>query len=85
MEAFDKSKSIAMQRMRQQTLFVFGDHYQEEVRSMLGPDPFAYGVKKNAAGIDMVQTISVEQSLTPRKQPLEEIFPPEVLFMEERL
>jgi hypothetical protein len=71
--------------MRQQTLFVFGEHYQEEVRSTLGADPFAYGVKNNAAAIDMVQTISAEQSLTPRKQPLEDIFPQEVLLMEERL
>jgi len=31
------------------------------------------------------QTISAEQSLTPGKQPLEEIFPLEVLIAEERL
>jgi hypothetical protein len=51
----------------------------------MGADPFAYGVKANAAAIDMIQTISVEQSLTPRKQPLNEIFPTEVLIAEERL
>jgi hypothetical protein len=33
----------------------------------------------------MVQTISLEQSLTPRKQPLDEIFPMELLIAEERL
>jgi hypothetical protein len=32
-----------------------------------------------------VQTISVEQSLTPAKQPLDEIFPKEILIAEERL
>ena len=51
----------------------------------MGADPFAYGVKANAAAIDMVQTISVEQSLSPRKQPLDEIFPEELLIAEERL
>ena len=35
--------------------------------------------------LDMVQTISTEQSLTPKKQPLDEIFPEEVLIAEERL
>ena len=35
--------------------------------------------------IEFVQTISVEQSLTARKQPLDEIFPAEILIAEERL
>ena len=53
--------------------------------ALMGDDPFAYGVKANAPAIDMVQTISAEQSLTPKKQPLDEIFPTEVLIAEERL
>jgi hypothetical protein len=47
--------------------------------------PFAYGIKANRAAIDIVQQISVEQSLTPKVQPLEELFAQEVFFMEERL
>ncbi|MCH8991004.1 MAG: Ig-like domain-containing protein [Acidobacteria bacterium] len=39
----------------------------------------------NAKAIDMVQTYSVEQGLTPRKQPLEEIFAEEVILAEESL
>jgi 4,5-dihydroxyphthalate decarboxylase len=85
MEAFTEAKRLARQRMREQSLFVFGPHYQEEVRSTLGADPFAYGVKANRSAIEMIQTISVEQSLTPRPQPLEELFPEEVLLAEERL
>ncbi|HWO72315.1 MAG TPA: hypothetical protein VNN21_02020 [Dehalococcoidia bacterium] len=85
MEAFEEAKRIAMERTRYQTLFVFGEHYLHEVQKALGPDPFAYGIKANAAAIDMVQTISVEQSLTAKKQPWEEIFPEEVLLAEERL
>jgi 4,5-dihydroxyphthalate decarboxylase len=83
--AFEEAKRIAMTRTRQQSLFVFQNHYLDEVRDVLGPDPFAYGVSANAAAIDMVQTISMEQSLTPAKQPLEEIFPTEILIAEERL
>jgi 4,5-dihydroxyphthalate decarboxylase len=83
--AFEEAKRLAMSRTRQQTLFVFQNHYLDEVKRLMGADPFAYGVKANAAAIDMIQTISVEQSLTPRKQPLDEIFPTEVLIAEERL
>ena len=74
-----------MSRTRQQSLFVFQNHYLDEVKQVMGGDPFAYGVKVNAAAIDMIQTISVEQSLSPKKQPVDEIFPKEILIAEERL
>ena len=85
LNAFEEAKRIAQTRVIHQTLFVFGNQYQEEVKSVFGPDPFAYGVKANAKAIDFVQTISMEQSLTPKKQPLNEIFPEEILLAEERL
>lgn len=87
MDAFEQAKKIAIDRLQRQppTLLVFGAHYLNEVRSAFGPDPFAYGVKANAKAIDMVQQISVEQGLTPKKQPLDEIFPEEVILGEERL
>jgi 4,5-dihydroxyphthalate decarboxylase len=85
MNAFEEAKRIATRKMRNQTLFVFGDHYLEEVKSVMGDDPFVYGVAPNSTGIDMVQTMSVEQGLTPKKQALDEIFPEEVLIAEERL
>jgi 4,5-dihydroxyphthalate decarboxylase len=83
--AFEEAKKIAMSRTRLQTLFAFQNHYLDEVQQVMGPDPFVYGVQANAAAIGMVQTISFEQSLTPRKQPLDEIFPMELLIAEERL
>jgi 4,5-dihydroxyphthalate decarboxylase len=85
MNAFEESKRIAMSRMSHQTLYVFMTLYQDEIKKAFGGDPFKYGVKANAAAIDFVQTISAEQALTPRKQPLDEIFPHEVLISEERL
>ena len=85
LNAFEEAKKIAMSRTRQQTLFVFQNHYLEEVKQIMGADPFAYGVKLNAAAIDMIQNISVEQSLSPKRQPLDEIFPKEILIAEERL
>jgi 4,5-dihydroxyphthalate decarboxylase len=85
MNAFEEAKQIAISRMRNQTLFVFTTQYMDDLNRTFGPDPFAYGIKPNAAAIDFVQTISAEQSLTPRKQPLDEIFPSELFIAEERL
>jgi len=85
LNAFEEAKRLAISRMRDQTLFVFTNQYMEELQQTFGPDPFRYGVKANAKAIDFVQTISVEQSLTPSKQPLNEIFPAEILIAQERL
>ena len=87
MEAFEESKRIAIERLRQlpPTLMVFGQLYLKELDEVFGPDPFPYGIKANTEAFDMAQTFSVQQGLTERKQPLEEIFPQEVIYREERL
>jgi 4,5-dihydroxyphthalate decarboxylase len=87
MEAFEESKRIAVQRLRQSppALMVFGAHYLQEIDEVFGPDPFVYGVQANAKAFDMVQDFSVQQGLTERKQAWEEIFPQEVIYMDERL
>ena len=86
MEAFEASKRLAIQRLRAMppTLYVFGRQFQQEVDGVFGPDPFAYGINANAKAFDMAQTFSVEQGLSPRKQPWDEIFPEEVFYREER-
>ena len=87
LEAFERAKQVAIDRLKKlpPSLMVFGGLYLQEVAENLGKDPFVYGVKANAAAIDMVQTLSMEQGLTPKKQALAEIFPVEVLIAEERL
>jgi 4,5-dihydroxyphthalate decarboxylase len=87
MEAFEESKRLAIERLRQlpPTLMVFAQHYLRDLDAIFGPDPFPYGVKANAKAFDMAQTFSVQQGLTERKQPLDEIFPQEVIYREERL
>ncbi len=86
MEAFESAKRIAIERLRNMppTLLVFGRQFQQEVDGVFGPDPFAYGIAANAKALDMAQTFSVEQGLSPRKQPWDEIFPDEVFYREER-
>lgn len=87
MEAFEESKRIAIERLRESppTLLVFGSYIISDIEAIFGRDPFPYGVKANAKAFDMAQTFSVQQGLTERKQPLDEIFPPEVVYREERL
>ncbi|HTE83607.1 MAG TPA: hypothetical protein VK821_02655 [Dehalococcoidia bacterium] len=87
MEAFDKAKALAGERLHRTppTLLVFGQSWVRQIDRDFGKDPFVYGVAPNAKAIDMVQGFSVEQGLSPRKQPWDEIFPEEILIMEERL
>jgi 4,5-dihydroxyphthalate decarboxylase len=87
MEAFEESKKLAIERLRRlpPTLMVFGEYYLKNVDEIFGLDPYPYGIKANAGVLDMAQTFSVQQGLTECKQPLEEIFPQEILYREERI
>jgi 4,5-dihydroxyphthalate decarboxylase len=82
-DAFQAAKAIAQRRVREQTLFVFNQQYLQNERALFGADPWVYGIRANAAAIDMVQTISVEQGLTIRKAPLDELFPEPVIVADE--
>ena len=86
-DAFDTAKKLATERLygRAPSLLMFGDQWIKEQRKVFGDDPYVYGLKANAKVIDMVQAYSVEQGLTERKQPLEEIFAEEVLLAEEKV
>ena len=59
--------------------------YLLDVEEVFGNDLFRYGIKANARAFDMAQTFSVRQGLTQKKQPLDEIFPQEIIYREERL
>jgi 4,5-dihydroxyphthalate decarboxylase len=83
MDAFQTAKTVARRRMRDQSLLVFNQQYAQDERALFGDDPWVYGVRANGAAIDMVQTISLEQGLTSRKAPLEQLFPEPVLIADE--
>ena len=87
MDAFEESKRLAIERLHQSppSLLVFGQHYLWDVEVVFGNDPFPYGIKANAKAFEMAQTFSVEQGLTQKKQPLDEIYPQEIIYREERL
>ena len=87
MEGFRKSKELAIQRLheKQPSLMVFGGQVLKEVTDVFTRDPFPYGINANAKAFDMAQTFSVEQGLSKKKQPWDEIFPEEVMYAEEKL
>lgn len=76
-EAFAESRRIALGHLekRPPTLLVFGKQALEEQRAIFGDDPYVDGLQANRAAVDMFQTFSLEQGLTSRKQPWEELFP----------
>ncbi len=86
-DAFERAKKLAIERLYHRTpsLMLFGNQWLAEQRAVFGDDPFRYGVKANAKEIDLLQTYSVEQGLTERKQPWKELFAEEVLLAEETL
>ena len=57
----------------------FAPEYLAMTRSILGDDPFPYGLKANQAMLDTIVSYSHEQGLTPRKMKIEELFAAETL------
>ncbi len=86
MEAFEKAKQISYDRLyeRPPSTLIFGVEQVRQQRDTFGDDPWKYGLVANQTMIDMVQTYSAEQGLTPKKQPWDEIFPEEILLSEEK-
>jgi 4,5-dihydroxyphthalate decarboxylase len=95
-EAFEEAQRLVMERLYEYhgfisylggppSMLLFSRHDLEKQRQVFGDNPYAYGLKANANLVDMVQTYSVEQGLTKKKQPLDELIPQEILLAEERL
>jgi 4,5-dihydroxyphthalate decarboxylase len=88
-DAFEQAKRKTYQQSRRYpalaSVFLFGREELDEQQRVFGEDPYPYGIKANAKAFDLLQTFSVEQGLTARKQPWNELFPEELLLAEERL
>ena len=88
-DAFEESKRISLQRLYRRQggieLHLFRKEDLEEQRKVFGYDPYPNGIKANEQLIDRAQTYSVEQGLTPKKQPLEELFAEESFAADERV
>ncbi len=76
-DAFQRSKTIAMKRMRNPRLVPLAWYQEawEEQEQILGEDPWEYGLgERNRHNFETLVGYSHEQGLISRKIPLEELF-----------
>jgi len=75
-KAFVSAKALAREKLAEQipSALFFGPDYLGMTRSILGDDPFPYGVAANRAMLDTLIAYSHEQGLTEEKLPVEELF-----------
>jgi 4,5-dihydroxyphthalate decarboxylase len=80
-QAFLSAKEQATARVLERipAALIFAAEYLAMTRSVLGDDPFPYGIEANRLMIDTIATYSHEQGLTPRKMKIEELFAKETL------
>jgi 4,5-dihydroxyphthalate decarboxylase len=74
-----KEKATATLLERTPAALIFAPEYLAMTRSILGDDPFPYGIEANGSMIDTIASYSHEQGLTPRKMTTEELFAKEIL------
>jgi 4,5-dihydroxyphthalate decarboxylase len=75
--AFDKAKSIAMQRMRNPRIVPLAWYQEawEEQEQILGKDPWEYGLtERNRHNLDTLAGFSYEQGLTKKKWTCDDLF-----------
>jgi len=77
--AFEESKRLAMQRMRDERLVplvFYGAHWREQAE-IFGPDPWEYGLgPRNRHNLETLIGYSLEQGLIPRPLSLDDLFLP---------
>jgi 4,5-dihydroxyphthalate decarboxylase len=74
--AFQKAKEICYHRLEdpRKVSLAWFMHYWEEQKSILGPDPWVYGLAENKKSLEHMIMYADEQGLIPRKFKLEELF-----------
>jgi len=74
-----KKQATAILLDRIPAALIFAPEYLAMTCSILGDDPFPFGIKANRAMIDTIASYSHEQGLTPRRMTVEELFAKETL------
>lgn len=80
MDAFEKAKQIAMQRLVNPRIVPLAWYMTawEEERALLGPDPWAFGLgETNRRNLEMLAMFVQQQGLTDRRMTLDELLPVE--------
>jgi 4,5-dihydroxyphthalate decarboxylase len=75
-DGFVKAKSMAREKLLERipSALLFGPEYAAITGSLVGEDPFPYGVEANQAMLETIIRYSYEQGLTPRKLTIAELF-----------
>jgi 4,5-dihydroxyphthalate decarboxylase len=65
MEAFNKSKRIAIERLRRlpPTLVVFGEYYLKDLDKIFRPNPFPYSIRDNVKAFDWLKHFQCSMAL----------------------
>jgi 4,5-dihydroxyphthalate decarboxylase len=81
MEAFEKAKEVCRRYYDDPnwSRLAWGRHLFEEERSLLGDDPWPYGVEKNRSNIERFMGYSLDQGLMEKKPAVEDLFAPATL------
>jgi 4,5-dihydroxyphthalate decarboxylase len=81
MDAFEKAKEVCRRYYDDPnwSRLAWGRHLFEEERSLLGEDPWPYGVEKNRANLDRFMGYSLDQGLMEKKPAVEDLFAPATL------
>lgn len=75
-DAFEKAKKVRVQYYDDPnwSSLVWGRHYVEEERQMLGADPWPNGLKQNRSNLSRFMGYSLDQGLMERTMSVEELF-----------
>lgn len=76
MNAFVKAKDVAMHYYDDPnwSRLVWGRHYLEDERGLLGEDPWPEGVRKNQANLERFMGYSLDQGLMTKKLTMNDLF-----------
>jgi 4,5-dihydroxyphthalate decarboxylase len=81
LKAFHQAKALGYRRLARHGTLYCGlpwlPAHLEDLRALMGPDPYAYGMEENRAQLELFLRYLQEQGLIPRVPMLEELFAPE--------
>ena len=81
LEAFEKAKEVCRRYYDDPnwSRLAWGRHLFEEEKSLLGEDPWPYGVRKNRPNLERFMGYSLDQGLMEKKPAVEDLFAPATL------
>jgi 4,5-dihydroxyphthalate decarboxylase len=81
MDAFERAKGVCRRYYDDPnwSRLAWGRHLFEEERSLLGDDPWPFGVKSNRANLERFMGYSLDQGLMEKRLAVEELFAPDTL------